>query len=135
MQKVYYNCMKITHPLWLALAVPLALSPFEWHPHFSDFPASEPRQGTDKPLTAAALDSHEGLTIAADPWLSADRYKTTFPKKTPFAAGVVAIKMTLRNDSDDSIKIGFERIRLNLNLDENRRQALPPLNADDVADT
>lgn len=135
MRKVYYNRMKISHVLPPAFAIALALSALPEHPVFSDTNSGKSQQAAAKPLTAAALDSHEGLTIAADPWLSADRYKQAFPKKTPFAAGVIAIKMTLRNDSGESIKIGLERIRLNLSLDENNRQALPPLSADDLADT
>ncbi|HVO56969.1 MAG TPA: hypothetical protein VMT51_04650 [Dongiaceae bacterium] len=85
-------------------------------------------------LTTASLDAHDGLTVAADPWLSADRYKETFPKKSPYAAGVLAVKVTLRNDSDESIRIGIERIRLNLTFDDNNRQELPALTSERVAD-
>lgn len=132
MQKVYYNCMKMTQLLLSALLFSLPLCSIA-------LLAAGPRprmtlQTAAKPLTAAALDSHEGLTIAADPWLSADRYKTAFPKKTPFGAGVVAIKMTFRNDSDESIRIGIERIRLNLAFDDNNRQELAPLSSEDLTD-
>jgi hypothetical protein len=134
MGKVYYNRVKNTHILLPALAS-LALAAIPLHSSSSGPFSPIAQQNPTRPLTAAALDSHEGLTIAADPWLSADRYKTDFPKKTPISAGVVAIKVTFRNDSDESIKIGLERIRLNLSLDENNRQALPPLSSDELTDT
>src|SRR5262249_36177741 len=92
------------------------------------------QQSASKPITAASLDSHEGLTIAAEPWLSADRYKQAFPKKSPYAAGILAVKVTLRNDSAESIKVGIDRIRLNLTFDDNNRQELPTLTSEQLAD-
>ena len=129
MQKVYYNRMKKAHLLPFALFVPLALLPVS-----ASTPVGPQQQPTSPPLKTATLDSHDGLTVAADPWLSASRYKSTFPKKSPFEAGVLAIKMNFRNDSDDSIKIGIERIRLNLTFDENNRQDLPALSSELLAD-
>lgn len=129
MQKVYYNRMKNAHLLPLALFVPLALLPV-----FASSPVGPQQQPASPPLKTATLDSHDGLTVAADPWLSASRYKSTFPKKSPFEAGVLAIKMNFRNDSDESIKIGIERIRLNLTFDENNRQDLPALSSELLAD-
>ena len=131
MQKVYYNWMKNTYILAATLVLWPALAAL-------CSPSTENLQsqsGGTTPLTTASLDSHEGLTVAADPWLSADRYKPTFPKKTPFGAGVVAIKVTFRNDSDESIKIGIDRIRLNLTFDDNNRQELPALSSELLADT
>jgi hypothetical protein len=129
MQKVYYNRMKRAHLLPLALFVPLALLPLS-----ASSPSSPQQQSAAQPIKTASLDSHDGLTVAADPWLSASRYKSTFPKKSPFEAGVLAIKMNFRNDSDESIKIGIERIRLNLTFDENNRQDLPALSSELLAD-
>jgi len=131
MQKVYYNWMKNTYILAATLVLWPALAALS-------SPATEnlkSQSGGTRPLTTASLDSHEGLTVAADPWLSADRYKPTFPKKTPLGAGVVAIKVTFRNDSDESIKIGIDRIRLNLTFDDNNRQELPALSSELLADT
>jgi hypothetical protein len=97
-------------------------------------PVVAQQQSVAKPINTSSLDSHEGLTIAADPWLSAERYKSAFPKKSPYGAGILAIKVTFRNDSDESIKIGLERIRLSLTFDENNRQDLPALNSEQLAD-
>jgi len=125
MQKVYYSLMKITQRLPQLLFVSMAATAVAW---------PQQPQSSSKPLTTSSLDSHEGLTIAADPWLSGERYKVTFPKKSPYAAGILAIKMTLRNDSAESIKVGLERIRLNLTFDENNRQELPALTSEQLAD-
>src|SRR5580765_4834848 len=117
MQKVYYTRMKTASCAVISVALPLALFILLAKP-----PASAQQQSASKPITTASLDSHEGLTIAADPWLSAERYKQALRKKALYAAGILAIKVTLRNDSAESIKVRIERIRLNLSFDDNNRQ-------------
>jgi hypothetical protein len=86
-------------------------------------------------VKGVANDSHEGVTISVEPWTHAGNYKEKFPKKSPFTGGVVALHVTIRNNSDESVKVDFQRIRLLLQLDEENRQELTPLTADDVADT
>jgi hypothetical protein len=129
MQKVYYTPMKIASSAVVSVAVPLAMFILS-----AKAPAHARQQSVSKPITTASLDSHEGLTIAADPWLNAERYKQIFPKKSPYAAGILAVKVTLRNDSAESIKVGIERIRLNLTFDDNTRQELPALTSEQLTD-
>ena len=129
MQKVYYTRMKIASSAVISVALPLTMFILSAKP-----PASAQQQSASKPITTASLDSHEGLTIAADPWLSAERYQQTFPKKSPYAAGILAIKVTLRNDSAESIRVDIERIRLNLTFGDNNRQELPGLTSEQLAD-
>jgi len=129
MQKVYYTRMKIASSAVISFALPLTMFTLSARP-----PASTQQQSASKPITTASLDSHEGLTIAADPWLSAERYQQAFPKKSPYAAGILAIKVTLRNDSAESIRVDIERIRLNLTFDDNNRQELPGLSSEQLAD-
>jgi hypothetical protein len=86
------------------------------------------------PLRDAITDSHEGITIGVEPWTAASRYKEKFPKKSPFTGGVVAIHIRVQNDNDQGIKINLQRIRLLVQIDEENRQELEPLNADEVAD-
>src|SRR6266581_4602033 len=51
------------------------------------------------PLTLRTRDTHQNLTIAADPYISADRYnKVQFGKTSPYEAGIVAINVYFRND-------------------------------------
>jgi hypothetical protein len=85
-------------------------------------------------LKTNSLESHEGMTITARPWTDPALYKEKFPKKSPFAAGIIAIQVIFRNDSDDSMKINLERIRLNLTLSEEDHQALYPLTSEEATD-
>ena len=87
-----------------------------------------------KPLRTSILDAHEGVTIGVEPWTQASRHKERFPKKTPFAAGIVALKLSIRNDNDEAVKLTLRRIRLLVQLDAENRQELESLTADDVAD-
>ncbi|MHB8499623.1 MAG: hypothetical protein ACYDCG_17585 [Candidatus Acidiferrales bacterium] len=121
MRKDYYNPMRN-----LAIIVPFLAALL-----FSSGPSAQPPQASMK---AGAVESHEGVTISAQPWTDAASYKAKFPKKSPQAAGIVAIDTIIRNDTDDSMKIDLEQIRLNITVSEDNRQALRPLTPDDVAD-
>ena len=121
MRKVYYNPVQMLTLILAFLAAPLLL----------------PQNGTPQQpgsLKTASLESHEGMTITARPWTDPALYKTKFPKKSPFAAGIVAIQVIFRNDSDDSMKVNLERIRLNITLSEEDHQALYPLSSEEAAD-
>jgi hypothetical protein len=85
-------------------------------------------------LKTTSLESHEGMTITARPWTDPALYKEKFPKKSPFAAGIAAVQVAFRNDSDDSLKVNLERIRLNVVLSEEDRQSLYPLTSEQAAD-
>jgi len=85
-------------------------------------------------LKTSSLESHEGLTITASPWTNAALYKERFPKNSPYAAGIVAVEVAFRNDSDDSMKINLDRIRLNVTLSQDNLQALYPLSSEQAAD-
>ena len=120
MTKVYYNRMRNAA---LAALPFLLLTP-------SPAAAQQPRA----PLRTSALDAHEGMTVSAQPWTSAEQYKQKFGKKSPYAAGIIAIHVSFRNDTNESIRIGLGRIRMTLNLDENNRQELEPLTPEELAD-
>ena len=79
------------------------------------------------------MESHEGLTVSATPWTEASKYKEKFPKKSPYAAGIIAVQVAFHNDSDDSIKVELSRIRMTVRLDNENTQELPSLSAEDVA--
>src|SRR5216684_1446932 len=85
-------------------------------------------------IKTASLESHEGVTITARTWTDPALYKEKFPKKSPFAAGIIAVQVVFRNDSDDSMKINLERIRLNVALSEEDHQSLYPLTSEEAAD-
>jgi hypothetical protein len=85
-------------------------------------------------LKTASLETHEGLTISAQPWTDASLYKEKFPKKSPYAAGIVAMMVVFRNDSNESLKVGLDRIRLSFQIDQDNRQEVQALTAPQVAD-
>ena len=121
MRKFYYNPSRtLTLSLLVFMALPLAA-------------ARRGAQSQDS-LKTSALESHEGMTISARPWTDPALYKEKFHKKSPYAAGIVAVQVTFRNDSDDSLRVNLERIRLNITLSEDNRQALDPLTSEQAAD-
>jgi len=121
MRKFYYNpSRKLTFFLLVFVALPLA--------------AARMRAQSQGSLKTSALESHEGMTISARPWTDQALYKEKFHKKSPYAAGIVAVQVTFRNDSDDSLRVNLERIRLNITLSEDNRQALDPLTSEQAAD-
>jgi hypothetical protein len=121
MTKVYYNPVRI-----LTLFLPiLAASLTAVGPGAAQQPTS---------LKTNSLESHEGMTITARPWTDPAQYKEKFPKKSPYAAGIIAIQVVFRNDSDESMKVSLERIRLNVSLSEEDHQALYPLTSEHGAD-
>ncbi len=121
MEKVYYKRMR-NAAFTLTFALAATLSPL---------PAQQ-QQST--PMRASSLDSHEGMTIAVEPLTSSDQYKSAFPKKNPFASGIVALRVMFRNETADSIRVNLSRIRLSLTLEDESRQELPSLTSDEVAD-
>jgi hypothetical protein len=125
MRKVYYSSMPKMAMIVLAMAAGILLANAGGHAQ------SGAKQST---LKTASLETHEGLTISARPWTDATLYKEKFPKKSPYAAGVMAIQVTFRNDSDDSLKVGLDRIRLSFLIDQETRQELQALTPGQVAD-
>lgn len=85
------------------------------------------------PSKLAAKETHEGLLIAADPWIDAARYKTQFKKKSPYDAGIAAIDVYFRNESDKPIQVDLASIRL-LISSGGERQKVRALEPDVVAD-
>jgi len=123
MQTVYYNAMRqIVSALVMAAVILCATT------------LADGQQISGAPTRTLITDSHEGVTIDVDPWTSASRYKGKFPKKNPYTAGLVAVQLTIHNDNDEPIRLNRERIRLVVQLDEDNKQELQPLAADDVAD-
>ena len=85
-------------------------------------------------LKTASLESHEGLTISALPWTDAAKYKEKFPKKSPYSAGVLAIQVSFRNDSDESLRVGLSHIRLTIHVDSDNVQELQSLTPEELAE-
>jgi hypothetical protein len=122
MRKAYYNLTRNA-----AFRIPLVATSL-----LATFAATGPTWAQEAPLQTASLESHEGLTISANPWTDAAKYKEKFPKKSPYAAGILAVQVSFRNDSDDSVKIDLSRIRLTVHLDAENTQELPSLSPEEL---
>jgi hypothetical protein len=133
MQTVYYRRMPKLLPVLLLLSA-AAAAQLSNSQQTSN--AHQPANATKTPPPSRLpyFDSHEGMMIGVDPWLTASRYKEKFPKKSPFNGGVIALHLAFRNDNDKGVKVNLQNIRLIVQLDEDNRQELQPLSADDVAD-
>jgi hypothetical protein len=87
------------------------------------------------PQALPARDAHQDLSIAADPYISADRYnKERFGKKSPYDAGIVAIEVYFRNDNDAPIRLDLATLRLVVTPSGGQRQQLEALSPEEVTD-
>lgn len=97
--------------------------------------ASTPaRTASVDPASLPARDSHQGLLIAADPYITANRYREKFGKHTPYEGGIVAIELFLRNDNDLPVRINLKTMQLLIGAPGQARQRLDPLSSEEVAD-
>jgi hypothetical protein len=86
------------------------------------------------PASLPARDVHQGLLVAVNPYLSAERYKAKFGKHTPYEAGIVALEVFFRNDNDVPLRLDLKTVRLLIGAPGESRQRLDPLSPEDVAD-
>jgi len=85
------------------------------------------------PKALRTRDSHQNLTIIADPYLTPDRYKSVFGKKTPIEAGILAIQVHFQNDNNLPIQINPRTVELIISQPGQERQHLGALSAEEVA--
>jgi hypothetical protein len=97
-------------------------------------PSAPARTATPDPASLPAHDSHQGLVIAADPYLSAERYKDKFGKHSPYDAGLIAIDLLFRNDNDLPVRVNLKTMQLLVSIPGESRQRLDPLSPEEVAD-
>jgi len=128
MQSVYYSLMRN----FLACLL-IAFAAGSLSAQTSDSSQTETKAASAS--RAVASDSHEGVTIAVTPWTQESQYKQNFPKRSPLSKGIVAIRVSFKNDNDHGLKVNLQSIRLLVQVSEDTRQQLVPLSADDVADT
>jgi hypothetical protein len=83
--------------------------------------------------TIRARDLHQGMLVAADPWVKSEEYKARFGKKTPYDAGIIAIDVYFRNDGPQPIHINLDTIRLTISMPNDTDQELSPLRPEAVA--
>ena len=84
------------------------------------------------PAKLSARDSHEGLLVAADPWMRPEDYKTRFGKKNPYESGIIAIDAYFKNEEDLPVQVELFSITLTVAIPGQEQQDLPSLSAHDV---
>lgn len=84
------------------------------------------------PATLPARDTHEGVTVAADPYTDPQRSKERFGKKHPYQAGLLAVEVVMHNGTTRPIRVNLDAIRLLLDPPGNSRQRLVPLDLETV---
>lgn len=86
------------------------------------------------PMSLQTRDTHQNLTIVADPYTRASRYsKEIFGKNSFYNAGIVAIDVYFKNDNDAPIRLNPETIELIISEPGLDRQRLGPLSPEEVA--
>jgi len=85
------------------------------------------------PAAWPARDSHQGLLIAADPYITSARSEQKFGKKHPYSVGLLAIDVFLRNDTEAPLRINLDTIELRIAVPGQPRQRLESLTIENVA--
>ena len=100
------------------------------------FPLSASGQSAlPDPMSLPTRDSHQDLTIVADPYIRAARYsKEVFGKDSFYAAGIIAIDVYFRNDNNVPIRLNTGTIQLVISQPGQDRQRLGALSPEEVAD-
>jgi hypothetical protein len=98
------------------------------------FAACAVARAQTNPASLPAHDSHQAVLVAADPYLTATRYKDKFGKHTPYDAGILALEIYIRNDNDKPIRINLDTISLLITEPGQARQKLGAISPEDVAD-
>jgi hypothetical protein len=86
------------------------------------------------PASMPAHQTHQGFTVAVRPLISEASYKTQFPKRTPFEAGILALEVFFRNDNDKPVRLKLDTMRLLVQRSGEPLQRLEPLTSEEVAD-
>jgi hypothetical protein len=87
------------------------------------------------PMSLRTRDAHQDLTVVADPYVNADRYKKeVFGKNSFYAAGIIGIDAYFRNDNNVPIRLNTGTIQLVISQPGQDRQRLGILSPEDVAD-
>lgn len=78
-------------------------------------------------------DTHEGMTLSADPYANPARAKEKFGKANPIPAGILPVEVFLRNDTAQPIHIDLSTIQLDIRLTSGGSQDLDWVGVYEVA--
>ncbi|MBI4462101.1 MAG: hypothetical protein HY653_04265 [Acidobacteria bacterium] len=74
--------------------------------------AQEPPAAGFDPAAYAARDVHEGVTLAARPYLAAADVEALFGRHSLLAAGIVPVEVLLVNERQESVRVAWEQVVL-----------------------
>lgn len=100
------------------------------------FPVSASGQSAPPdPMSLPTRDTHQDLTIVADPYIRAARYsKEVFGKNSFYMAGIMAIDIYFKNDNNVPIRLNPATIQLVISQPDRERQRLGAISPEEVAD-
>jgi hypothetical protein len=85
------------------------------------------------PSSWTAKDSHQGFTVAADPYTDAARIKDKFAKTDPYKAGLLAVDVFFKNDSNYPVHVDLTTVRLDIDSSDGQHFHLPALSLEQAA--
>lgn len=112
--------------LGLSLALTAAAAPAQKGPKPASTPAADPTADLQR-------DSHNGLTVMANPLTDPARAKDLFGKANPINAGLLPVEVFLKNENAQPLRVNIDTIRLVVHLKSGGRQDLDWLSVQEVA--
>lgn len=85
------------------------------------------------PSSWTAKDSHQGFTVAADPYSDGARTKDKFAKADPYKAGLLAVDVFFKNDSGYPVHVDLSTVRLDVDSSDGQHFHLPALSLEQAA--
>jgi hypothetical protein len=114
------------------LAAAILLLAVSARPQSAPAKSATPATANADPTADLQRDTHNGLTVMANPLTDAERSKTIFGKADPVVIGILPVEVFLKNDSQQPIRVDIDTIQLTVHPARGRVD-LDWLNADEVA--
>src|SRR3984885_14777063 len=95
--------------------------------------AKHPSDSSATPNPSIAHDTHEGMTVTADPYTDRARAKEKFGKANPVEVGILPVEVFLRNESDHPIRVNLNTIQLEIHFQNGGQQDIDSLSPADAA--
>ena len=86
------------------------------------------------PGKLGARDDHQGLLIAADPYLTSERSEQQFGKKHPYGVGILAVDVYLQNNSESPIRVVLSTMAMEVRPPGGSRQKIESLSTEEAAE-
>ena len=88
-----------------------------------------------RPSAASSLphDTHDGLTVSADPYSDAGRSKQKFGKADPLPTGILPVEVYLRNETEQPVRVNLSTIQLSVHPKDGAHQDVDSLTVAEVA--